>query len=174
MPTRTITLTPGSGLLRMTRPSERNWVRANNPSLVSVALRRQSAIIFVRTCGKDVLDTWKFGSVRGDCQLVGRSASSAGSHNALMLNDQGQPVQVGQAARASLEVPAHLVAIQTAVQEASKGRCSTTERRSGSSARALGAGCIPNTTDLSRSGSRNAATWCFVLVWRRRGTPDRR
>jgi hypothetical protein len=32
----------------------------------------------------------------------------------------------------------------------------------------------PNTTDLSRSGSRNAVTWCFVLVWRRRGTPDRR
>jgi serine/threonine protein kinase len=32
----------------------------------------------------------------------------------------------------------------------------------------------PNTTDLSRSGSRNAATWCFVLVWRRGGTPDRR
>jgi ribosomal protein S18 acetylase RimI-like enzyme len=31
-----------------------------------------------------------------------------------------------------------------------------------------------NTTDLSRLGSRNAATWCFVLVWRRGGTPDRR
>jgi hypothetical protein len=39
---------------------------------------------------------------------------------------------------------------------------------------ALLATTLLNTTDLSCSGSRNAATWCFVLVWRRRGTPDRR
>jgi hypothetical protein len=32
----------------------------------------------------------------------------------------------------------------------------------------------PNTTDLSHSGSRDAVTWDFALVWRRRGTPGRR
>jgi hypothetical protein len=31
-----------------------------------------------------------------------------------------------------------------------------------------------NTTDLSHAGSRDAVTWDFALVWRRRGTPGRR
>jgi hypothetical protein len=32
----------------------------------------------------------------------------------------------------------------------------------------------PNTTDLSHAGLRDAVTWDFALVWRRRGTPGRR
>jgi hypothetical protein len=38
----------------------------------------------------------------------------------------------------------------------------------------VGLSLHPNTTDLSHAGSRDAVTWDFALVWRRRGTPGRR